>query len=131
MLRDGRTLRDMEHLIRTHYNCMLKTDRVRFKKSGPVSRPIDEEQAGMNGNEIVDNEHQPAISSQQFLSTYPTGNSISSEYKGSHHLPTVLALFNSRQYKPNGAQQRRPYYQLVGLRLRPTIQDDYIDNDRR
>ena len=33
MLRAGSNPRAMEALIRTHHNCLLKTDRIRFKKS--------------------------------------------------------------------------------------------------
>lgn len=36
MLRAGGHRRAIESLIKTHNNCMLMTDRVRFKKSGPV-----------------------------------------------------------------------------------------------
>lgn len=43
MLRDDRTLGDMEHLIRTHYNCLLQSDRIRFKKSGPLPIITDDQ----------------------------------------------------------------------------------------
>lgn len=37
MLRGDGDIRDMEHLIRTHHNCLLKADRIRFKKAATTS----------------------------------------------------------------------------------------------
>lgn len=81
MLRAGGHRRAIESLIKTHNNCMLMTDRVRFKKSGPLVK------TGSSGNGNA-------------WSAYKVRGSSSSSFPGHHRaVPAAIAGEGSSGYQ--------------------------------
>lgn len=59
MLRGGTGRRAMENLIKTHNNCMLLSDRLRFKKS----KPADWYNTKLASQQELQSRHYPAVHS--------------------------------------------------------------------